>query len=310
MVMRWDGWPHVLDTRQFKNTKLLISIFRLASRMNREKRLSCAKGKLLASLFYEPSTRTRLSFEAAMLRLGGGVLSTENAQEFSSTVKGETLEDTIRVVGSYVDVIVLRHPEEGSAIRAAGTSKVPIINAGDGSGQHPTQALLDAYTLYREFGTLQDLKVMMVGDLFYSRTVHSLTYLLAQQKGIKLFFVSPPLLAMPSDIIAYLKEKGVPYEQMTELSGLRNIDAIYVTRIQKERFRSIQDYEEVKGSYVISKEVLAQLPPHARILHPLPRAGELDPGVDNLPQASYFKQAENGLFIRMALLKAIFDKDV
>jgi aspartate carbamoyltransferase catalytic subunit len=257
----------------------------------------------MAALFYEPSTRTRLSFEAAMLRLGGDAIGTDNAREFSSAAKGETLEDTIRIVSGYADVIVLRHNEEGAAKRAAAVSTVPVINAGDGPGQHPTQALLDLYTIRDELSRIDGVRVAMVGDLANGRTVRSLAYLLSKFKDIKLWFVAPPQVAMRDDLKAHLDEHHVPWVETQDLeSVLPEVDVVYMTRIQKERFSDPEDYNAVKGVYRIDKSSLAVMRKYAILLHPLPRVDEIATEVDDDPRAAYFRQARNGLHIRMALL--------
>jgi aspartate carbamoyltransferase catalytic subunit len=305
---------HIIEVQQFKDRGLLEDIFSLSARMEKldeSKDLSLLlpsvpRRKILASLFYEPSTRTRLSFESAMKRLGGDVISTEDAPHFSSAVKGESLTDTIKVVSSFADAIVLRHYEEGSAKRASEVSKVPIINAGDGPGQHPTQALLDLYTIKKELGRIDNLKVCFVGDLLYSRTVHSLVYLLAQQNNIELYFVSPEEIRMPRDIADYLKEKGCPFfEQETLFEVAHIVDILYVTRVQKERFRSIVEYERVKDSYVVDKQITQAMKEGSRILHPLPRVQELPPEIDSDSRSAYFRQADNGLYLRMSLLSML-----
>ena len=301
---------HILETQQFKEKEILDRLLNTAAEMERQCREGTVKGglggKSLANIFYERSTRTRLSFETAMLRLGGTVIGTESASHFSSAIKGESLPDTIKIISQYADMIVLRHPKEGSAKIAAQSSSVPIINAGDGSGQHPTQALLDVYTIYKELGRLDDLNVAMVGDLLYGRTVHSLTYLLAHRNNIKLHFVSPEQLRMPKDIIQYLKDKGIEFEQTSNLKEVaEKVDVLYVTRIQKERFRTVEEYEKMKGIYVIDKNLMNLIKTKAIVMHPLPRVNEIDPSVDYDPRAAYFRQAENGLYVRMALLKMI-----
>ncbi|MBU0566625.1 aspartate carbamoyltransferase [bacterium] len=306
---------HLIEVKQFKDRELLEEIFSLAREMEVADKggeygklalSQTSRRKILATLFYEPSTRTRLSFESAMLRLGGEVISTEDAPSFSSVTKGESLVDTIRVTSSYADVIVLRHYEEGSSKIAAEVSPVPIINAGDGTGQHPTQALLDMYTIQKELGRTDNLEVGLVGDLLYGRTVHSLAYLLAQQKGIKLYFVSPGEIKMPRDVIHYLEEQKVAFEEITDLKGIASrVDLLYVTRIQKERFRNIKDYNRMKRVYVINSEILSLMKKEARIMHPLPRVDEIAVEVDKDPRAAYFRQAANGLYVRMALLKMI-----
>ncbi|MEW6680536.1 MAG: aspartate carbamoyltransferase, partial [bacterium] len=268
--------------------------------------LLSGRKKILATLFYEPSTRTRLSFESAMKRLGGEVISTEDAPHFSSMVKGESLNDTIRVIGEFADIIVLRHYEEGSSKKASLVSPVPIINAGDGPGQHPTQALLDLYTIKKELGRMDNLKVGLLGDLLYSRTIHSLVWLLAQQDNIEFYLISPEEVKMPHDIIDYLKEKKISLKEDCKLADVAPLlDILYVTRIQKERFRNQESYERIKNSYVVDKKILSLMKGEARILHPLPRVSEIPEEVDKDMRAGYFRQAKNGLHLRMALLKII-----
>ena len=266
------------------------------------------KGKILASLFYEPSTRTRFSFESAMLRLGGSVITTENAREFSSAAKGETLEDSIAVINYYADIIVMRHYEMGASERAAKVSGVPIINAGDGPGQHPTQALLDLYTIQRELGHINDLSVAMAGDLKNGRTVRSLAYLLGKYTGITIVFVSPRELSIDEDIKDYLEKHGVKYREVEDLeSVLGEVDVVYQTRIQKERFLDIESYNKHKGKYIITMKQVDMMKPSAIIMHPLPRVDEIGPEVDASPKAAYFKQAKYGLLVRMALLKFVLE---
>lgn len=263
----------------------------------------------MASLFYEPSTRTRFSFESAMLRLGGSVISTENAREFSSAAKGETLEDSIVVTGNYADVIVLRHFEAEASGRASTVSRVPIINAGDGAGQHPTQALLDLYTIWKEFDRLDHLHVVMVGDLKHGRTVRSLAYLLGKYKNISLTFVSPKGLRMGKDVKAYLDKHGVEFSETESWhQALERADVIYQTRVQKERFTSPAAYRKYEGAYILTKQEVARMRPASIIMHPLPRVGEISPEVDAMPQARYFKQAEYGLYMRMAILEYVLGK--
>ena len=258
----------------------------------------------MASLFYEPSTRTRFSFESAMLRLGGGVISTENAAEFSSAAKGETLEDSIRVTSGYADVIVMRHPEKGAAARAAAASSVSVVNAGDGPGQHPTQALLDLYTIERELGQVDGITLAFAGDLKHGRTVRSLAYLLGKYRNVRAIFVSPPELAVCPDILAYLDRHGVAHEETSDLrAAATRADVLYQTRIQKERFGDPAEYERLKGCYRVDAALVASMKPGAIVMHPLPRVGEIAPEVDALPQAAYFRQARYGLSVRMALLE-------
>jgi aspartate carbamoyltransferase catalytic subunit len=265
----------------------------------------------MASLFDEPSTRTRLSFEGAMLRLGGQALGTESAGQFSSVAKGETLEDTVRIVSGYCDVLVLRHHEVGASKRAAAVSAVPVINAGDGPGQHPTQALLDLYTIRKEVGRLDGLRIAMVGDLANGRTVRSLSYLLSKFDGIRLVFVAPPEVAIGRDIKSHLDERGTTYEETVDLDKvLPDVDVVYQTRIQKERFAGRMDeYQRVRGVYVIDAEAMRKMSPSAILMHPLPRVGEIPEEVDADPRAAYFRQARNGLYIRMALLSMVLGGD-
>ncbi len=261
-------------------------------------------GNILATLFYEPSTRTRLSFESAMQRMGGGVISTENAREFSSAAKGETIEDTVRIVESYADVIAVRYHERGGAERAAAVARVPVINAGDGPGEHPTQALLDWLTLRRELGSVDGVRVALVGDLAYGRAARSLAMLLALAPGASLVFVAPPVTPMGADVKAYLDARGVRWHETTDLAAtLPDVDAVYMTRVQKERFGGDAAAYESARVYGFTPDLLDRLPAHARILHPLPRVDEIHPDVDRDSRAAYFRQAANGLYLRMALLE-------
>ena len=292
---------HVVESQQFSRA-LLEELFVRSEEMKREPHhfIGRLAGQVMAALFYEPSTRTRLSFEAAMLRLGGTTMGTDNAREFSSAAKGETLEDTIRIVSGYADVIVVRHKEEGAAKRAAAVSAVPIINAGDGPGQHPTQALLDLYTIRDK---IDGVRVAMVGDLANGRTVRSLTYLLSKFKDIKLWFVAPPQVAMGDDLKAHLDEHHVPWVETEDLNAvLPEVDVVYMTRIQKERFTDPEAYNAVKGVYRMDKTSMTLMRKYAILMHPLPRVDEIAPEVDEDPRAAYFRQAHNGLHIRMALL--------
>lgn len=294
---------HVVDVGQFDRPGI-ERLFASADRM-RELPRSAAPlaGQTLATIFYEPSTRTRLSFETAMHRLGGNVISTENAREFSSAIKGETVEDTVRIVGGYADAIVIRHFEQGSAHRAAVVSEVPILNAGDGPGEHPTQALLDLYTIQHELGRIDGLRVALVGDLRYGRTARSLARLIRLTSGTELVFVSPPAVPMGEDIRAELDAAGIPYRDEPDLDAvLPDVDVIYQTRVQKERFDSPEEYEQARGQYVIDERSMRLLRPEAIVLHPLPRVDEIATGVDADPRAAYFRQAHNGVYIRMALL--------
>jgi len=296
---------HIIKSQQFSR-KIINDIFLIADKLEKRKDNSLS-GKIMASLFYEPSTRTRFSFESAMLRLGGSVITTENAKEFSSAIKGETLEDSIRVINNYADVIVLRHYEEGASARAANVSDIAVINAGDGAGQHPTQALLDLYTINRELGKIDGVSIAMVGDLKNGRTIRSLSYLLAKYKKIKIYFISPNGLRVGTDIKKYLDKHSVFYSESEKLEDVvANVDVLYQTRIQKERFKSEKEYKKYKGSYRIDFAMTKRMKKKSIIMHPLPRVDELLEEVDKSPKAAYFKQAKYGLLIRMALLKYIF----
>ena len=296
---------HVTESQQFSR-ELIGDLFSRAKVFEDGGGGTPLKGKILASLFSEPSTRTRVSFESAMLRLGGAVLSTENAHEFSSAAKGETLEDSVRVIGGYADVIVLRHSQEGASARAAAISSVPVINAGDGAGQHPTQALLDLYTIERELGKIDGLTVALAGDLKHGRTVRSLAYLLGKYRNVRVRFVSPRALQVCPDIIEYLDRHGAAHEQTENLeAAVRDVDVLYQTRIQKERFASPEEYARLKNCYRVDLDLVSQMPAHAIVMHPLPRTDEIAPEVDSSPSAAYFRQARHGLAVRMALLEHV-----
>ncbi len=269
---------------------------------NKEKYLDKCKGKQLATLFFEPSTRTRLSFESAMLSLGGSVLGFSSASS-SSTSKGESIADTIRTVGSYVDIISMRHPQEGAAIIAANVSKVPIINAGDGSNRHPTQTLTDLMTIKSEKGKLSNFCIGMCGDLKYGRTVHSLVAALSRYENIKYMFISPKELKMPEEVLSILKEKNIEYQEVESLEeNISKLDILYMTRVQQERFEDKLEYERLKDVYILNKEKLKNAKSDLTILHPLPRVNEISEDVDMDKRACYFKQVENGKYIRMALI--------
>lgn len=300
---------HIIEAQQF-DVSTINHLFEVTAKMEEvvaRGGITDFHNRIMATLFYEPSTRTRFSFETAMHRLGGRVISTENAAEFSSVSKGETLEDTIRIMNGYADVIVLRHNEVGAARRAAAVSRVPVINAGDGVGQHPTQALLDLYTIRKEIGSIDGLRIAMVGDLAQGRTVRSLAYLLSKYRDIKMYFVAPPLLKMKEDILAHLREHGVWTTEQADLAKvLPEVNVIYQTRVQKERFGDrVKDYEDCKGIYIINNESLALMRPDAILMHPLPRINEITMDVDSDRRAAYFRQAQNGLYVRMALLTLV-----
>ena len=300
----------ILHGNQFSKKDIDV-IIKIAAGFEKELKkkgsLNLLKGKILATLFYEPSTRTRLSFEAAMQRLGGGVISMGSV-ESSSVAKGESLSDTARTVSQYADVIVIRHPRIGSAKEAADAVSVPVINAGDGAGQHPTQALLDIYTIYKELGSLKNLRISMVGDLKYGRTVHALVELLSLL-GARLYFVSPSLLQMPEEITSQLRRKGIEVTETEDLfKAASESDLIYMTRIQKERFQDMSEYERVKGVFVINEKFLKDLKKKIIIMHPLPRVNEISPEIDTYEGAAYFRQMKNGVFVRMALLSMVMGK--
>jgi aspartate carbamoyltransferase catalytic subunit len=300
----------ILSVKQF-DRKMLEYILDVGDEMRalvrRFGKANLLEGKILANLFYEPSTRTSASFQAAMLRLGGRVIAINEVQ-YSSVTKGESLPDTIRTMESYCDLIVIRHPEEGSAAIAAKAARKPVINAGDGTGEHPTQALLDLYTIADELNRLDGLKVAMVGDLKYGRTVHSLTRLLCNFEA-EFAFVSPEQLRMPDYILDELKAGDhtfAQYEDVHDVIG--DADVLYVTRVQRERFPDPDDYERVKDFYVIDPELMSAAKQDMIVMHPLPRVYELDTRVDDDPRAAYFRQMENGMYMRMALLAAVLGK--
>lgn len=259
--------------------------------------------KIVATLFYEPSTRTRLSHEAAAQRLGMGIVSTENAMEFSSAIKGETIEDTVRVIGGYADAIVIRHKETGIVDKAAAASPVPIINAGDGTGEHPTQALLDVYTIWCAMGTLEGLNIVMGGDLAHGRTVRSLAQVMSNYKGTSFTFVSVPQLQMGDDIKDLLKKSGIAFTETEDVhAACKEADVVYWTRLQKERLED----PSVESGFVIDESVLADMKEKSIVMHPLPRVAEITPRVDADPRAVYFRQTHNGVYARMALLDHLF----
>jgi len=306
----WYG-KDILSVKQFCRTDL-ESIFGVAHEMRimveRVGTFDLLKGKILANLFFEPSTRTSSSFMAAMQRLGGAVIPI-NEVKFSSVAKGESLPDTVRTLGCYADVIVIRHPEVGSAALAAKHAGKPVINAGDGVGEHPTQALLDVFTIREELGRLDGLTVTMLGDLKYGRTVHSLARLLTQFTGIKLNYVSPEVLRMPSDVIDEVAARGIPQSEQTTLEKvLPETDVLYVTRVQRERLEDPAAYEKVKNAYVITPEAMKSAKSRMIVMHPLPRVTEISMEFDDDPRAAYFLQMEYGLYVRMALLAMVLGK--
>ncbi|TKJ29095.1 MAG: aspartate carbamoyltransferase [Chloroflexi bacterium B3_Chlor] len=266
------------------------------------------KGTVLACLFYEPSTRTSSSFIAAMSRLGGTVIPITQGVQFSSVSKGESLPDTVRTLESYADVIVIRHPEMGSAQTAADYAQKPIINGGDGAGEHPTQALLDLFTIKEELGQIDGLSVGMVGDLRFGRTVHSLARLLCLY-DVQFNFVAPEILRLPLDVMNEIRKRNLPVTETYDVAEIvADVDVLYITRVQKERFSDLAQYEEVKDLYAITPELMEKAKEKMIVMHPLPRVGEISYAVDSDPRAAYFRQMENGMYIRMALLAAVLGK--
>jgi len=266
--------------------------------------LDTMDGQVLATLFFEPSTRTRLSFESAMLRLGGGVITVADSKT-SSAAKGESLHDTIKTVEGYADVIVLRHPQIGSAEQAAAATERPILNAGDGAGQHPTQSLLDLYTIEKEKGTADGLTISLAGDLKNGRTVHSLVDLLSLF-DVKFYFVAPAALSMPETIVAKLKDRGIEVTETESLEqALAVSDVLYMTRIQRERFSDPAEYERLKGAYILTQAIVHKAKKGLTIMHPLPRVNEIATDVDDYAGAAYFRQVANGVPVRMALLALV-----
>ncbi len=301
---------HILSVKQFSRDDLTY-IFEVAHEMRemvlRVGSFDLLKGKILANLFYEPSTRTASSFIAAMQRLGGSVIPIHEVR-YSSVTKGESLPDTVRTLEAYADVIVLRHPQKGSAELAARYARKPIINAGDGTGEHPTQALLDLFTIQEELGQVDGLTITLLGDLKYGRTVHSLARLLSMYR-VELHYVSPPQLRMPREIMEEVAQAGIRQYEHTYLDEVLPItDVLYVTRVQKERFSDPAEYEQVKDFYVITPEVMARAKDRMILMHPFPRVYEISGEVDADPRAAYFRQMEYGLYVRMALLAMVLGK--
>lgn len=297
---------HVLSSDQYTKESL-EEVFKLAEkiRTNLKEYAHKLDDKIIAIMFYEPSTRTRLSFETAALKLGAKIITTENAGEFSSAAKGETIQDTVQVIAGYADALVIRHKSDTSAIDAASVEKIPVINAGAGKGEHPTQALLDLYTIERKKGKIDGVKVAILGDLLYGRTIHSLIKLLSLYDNIEIYGLSKEAFALPQEYIDMLKERGIEYKKCTSFEELpKDIDIIYHTRIQAERFEGDFGKEE----FIINKEVLDTFSDHTILMHPLPRVIEISTDVDDDPRACYFEQAHNGLYVRMALLLQVLDK--
>jgi carbamoyl-phosphate synthase/aspartate carbamoyltransferase/dihydroorotase/carbamoyl-phosphate synthase/aspartate carbamoyltransferase len=302
---------NILSVDQFDKAKIDY-IFARAREMRemvqRVGAVDLVKGNVLACIFYEPSTRTSSSFIAAMERLGGSVIPITSGVKFSSVSKGETLQDTMRTLEQYADVIVLRHPQIGAAKAAAEAASVPVINAGDGAGEHPTQALLDLFTIQEELGTLDGLTVSMVGDLRFGRTVHSLSKLLSMY-NVKLNLVSPEMLRLPLTIMNQVRETGIEVSETHDVADIvGDTDVLYVTRVQKERFSDLGEYEQVKDMYEITTDLLTHAKEKMVVLHPLPRVGEIHYDVDKDPRAAYFRQVRNGMYIRMALLAGVLGR--
>lgn len=305
----------VVDVSVFTKD-ILYDLFNLAEhyahcRANDQPVDHVLKGKTMGQLFYEASTRTSSSFEVAMQRLGGGVTNLEESK--SSARKGETLEDTVKVMSGYADVLVVRHPRPGAvkaaALAAAAYKHKPVINAGDGEGEHPTQALVDVFTIRSEIGTVKNRTVTLVGDLKYGRTVHSLARLLALYEGVRLRYVCPAGLGMPADVRTYVSARGVPQADFATLEeAVPDTDVLYVTRVQRERFPSEAEYEAACRDYVVDVRTLLHAKPNVVVMHPLPRVAEIAVELDSDPRAAYFRQAENGLYVRMALLAMIIGK--
>ena len=289
-------------------TEQLELLLQTALKLKKQPREDLLEGKLIGSCFFEPSTRTRLSFETAVQRLGGKVIGFSDGAN-TSAKKGETLADTARIISSYTDAIIQRHPKDGAARVAAEFSSVPVINAGDGTNQHPSQTLLDLVTIYETQGSLSNLKIAMAGDLKYGRTVHSLCQPL-KRWGCEFAFVSPPSLAMPDYITEELEEASCPYQVLSSLEeAVEWADILYMTRVQRERFDE-QEFAKIQGKFNLDAQMLANAKPNLRVLHPLPRVDEIHPDVDKTPHAYYFEQATNGVYARMAILSLVLNEEV
>jgi len=284
-----------------------LKIMRLAEDFEANPKQNLLQGKVIATLFYEPSTRTRLSFETAINRLGGKIIGFSDSSS-SSVSKGETLHDTIKMVSNYADLIIMRHPLEGSARYASEISGVPVINAGDGANQHPSQTLLDMYSIIKTQGSLDNINLFLVGDLKYGRTVHSLLMAMLQFENPIFNFIAPPELAMPNEYKIYIASKGIRFYEHTEFTDIINAaDIIYMTRVQKERFIDPVEYEKVKNIYILKNDMLKNTKENMRILHPLPRINEIHTDVDSNPKAYYFTQAKNGVYARMAIISHLLN---
>lgn len=297
---------HLISPLDF-TTEELDRLFDLAASIEREpgRYAHVCEGRILATCFYEPSTRTRLSFESAMIRLGGRVLGFSDAGS-SSAAKGESVADTIQVISCYADICAMRHPKEGAATVAAGKSRIPVINAGDGGHQHPTQTLTDLLTIRNLKGRLEHFTIGLCGDLKFGRTVHSLIHALVRYPGIRFLFISPEELRIPDYIIEMLREKDIPFEEVIRLDDvLPQLDLLYMTRVQKERFFNEEDYVRLKDFYILTPEKMKLAREDMLVLHPLPRVNEIDVEVDHDPRAAYFRQAQYGVYVRMALIMTL-----
>lgn len=303
---------HILTTQNVTKEfadQILASSEKMEAQCKKGKVKKVLENKIVACIFFEPSTRTRLSFETAALRLGAQVISAEDATSNGSTHKGETIEDTTKIISSYADVMVMRHFEKGSLESASNVAKIPIINAGDGAHEHPSQAYLDLYTIKKEQKTTSNLTIAFVGDLINSRTIHSLVPLLNLYQNNTFYFVSPKELKLPSDFTSMLSKRGVVFVETEDLNeALPKADILYMTRVQKERFSDMNEYEKIKDSYILKKDHLNDMKSSATIMHPLPRVNEIEHEIDNDNRAAYFRQAQNGLYVRMALLANVLGK--
>ncbi|CAM3878408.1 aspartate carbamoyltransferase [Vibrio aquimaris] len=301
---------HIISIPELSRNELEL-IVKTAGQLKAEPNPTLIKDKVVASCFFEPSTRTRLSFETAIQRIGGSVIGFDNGGNTSLAKKGETLSDSVQVISSYVDAFVMRHPQEGAARLASEFSnRVPVINAGDGANQHPTQTLLDLFTIAETQGKLDNLNVAFVGDLKYGRTVHSLTQALAKFNHIRFYFIAPEALAMPDYICEELDEAGIQYSMHTDMeSVIPELDILYMTRVQKERFDE-SEYAHIKSAYILTAALLEGARSNLKVLHPLPRVDEITVDVDKTPHAYYFEQAENGVYAREALLALVLNQQL
>ena len=301
---------HIISIPELTRSELEL-IVDTAARLKAEPNPTLLKNKVVASCFFEPSTRTRLSFETAVERLGGSVIGFDNGGNTSLAKKGETLADSVRVISSYVDAFVMRHPQEGAARLAAEFSNgVPIVNGGDGANQHPTQTLLDLFSIYETQGHLDNLNIALVGDLKYGRTVHSLTQALAKFNNVRFFFIAPEVLAMPEYICQELEEQGIQFSLHNSIEDVvPELDILYMTRVQKERFDE-SEYAHIKSAFILAADTLAEARDNLKVLHPLPRVDEITTDVDKTPYAYYFQQAENGVYAREALLALVLNETI